>query len=49
MLLKRITMTEDAHRPERDKSNQLEDVRRQIVLVIINQLCMLLNYRKCEK
>ena len=28
VILKRIKMTEDAHRAERDKSNHLEDVRR---------------------
>ncbi len=27
ILLRRIKMTEDAHKAERDRSNQLEDVR----------------------
>lgn len=48
VLLKRIEMTESAHKEERNKSNQLEDVRTVSSTTVL--LFIVVAYtRKCEK
>lgn len=46
ILIKRISMTEDAHKIERDKANKLEDVR--MKTSSCNNIKILIICRSCE-